>query len=112
MHLSAIIPVAVRWASLTATAALLGAVAVDLLAGSAGCSPAALRRLRRLAVAAAAVLLVAAVGELFVRTRTMLGHPGGLLTAVPLVVSRTHFGRIWLARVALIVATGVLARWP
>ncbi|HTO12066.1 MAG TPA: CopD family protein [Candidatus Binatia bacterium] len=94
---------------LTALAALLGALAVDRLAASADSLPAARRRLRRLATGAAVVLLLGSAAELLVRTQTMVGPGGSLVAGVPVVVARTHFGRIWLARVALIVATGVLA---
>jgi putative copper export protein/mono/diheme cytochrome c family protein len=101
---------AIRWVTLTATAALVGALAVDRLAASLGVPPIAGTRLRRLATGAAVVLLAGAFGELFVRAQTMVGPAGSVVAAVPAVVGRTHFGRIWLVRVALIVASGALAR--
>jgi putative copper export protein/mono/diheme cytochrome c family protein len=105
------VAILVRWVTLSATAALLGALAIDRLA-VAEPPPLARRRLGRFAIGAAVVLLLAAAGELLIRTRTMVGPNGSLVAGVPVVIARTHFGRIWLARVALIVATGLLSRVP
>jgi len=99
----------VRWVTLLATAALLGALAVDRLAVSAGTPAVARRRLRAFGVIAAGVLLLGTVGELVVRVHTMVGSGGSLLAGLPIVLARTHFGSIWVARLALIVATGALA---
>lgn len=109
MASSLIVAAVVRWITLTALAALLGALAVDRVAASAQPPPAVRRRLRRCATGAAVVLLLGSAAELLVRAQTMVGPGASLVAGVPVVVARTHFGRIWLARVALIVATGVLA---
>src|SRR5205823_4435654 len=107
------VAIVVRGVTLAATAALLGALALDaLIVPPAG--PAAVhRRLRRAAVIAAAVLLAGTVGELAVRTQAMVaGSATPLSAAVAAVVARTHFGRIWVVRLALVVAAGFLARSP
>ena len=103
------IAIVVRWVTLSALAALLGALAVDRLAASVEPPPSARRRLRRLAIGASAVLLLATVAELFVRAQTMVGPAASVLAGVPAVVARTHFGRIWLCRMALIAAAAALA---
>jgi putative copper export protein len=98
---------AVRWVTLLAMAAMLGALAVDTLI-----VPSALpaRRARRWAVVAALVLLLGTVGELLVRTATMTGLSwAALATDLPTVIARTHFGRIWVVRMVGIVAIAALA---
>ncbi len=102
----------VRWLALSATAALLGALALDaLVVPAAPAAPAAVRRrLHGCATLAAVVLLLGALAELLVRTQAMLGPSAGrLMTTVPVVIARTHFGRIWLGRIALIVAIVALS---
>jgi putative copper export protein/mono/diheme cytochrome c family protein len=97
----------VRWVTLLAMAAMLGALAVDTLI-----VPSALpaRRARRWAVVAALVLLLGTVGELLVRTATMTGSSWAALAAgLPTVIARTHFGRIWVVRMVGIVAIAALA---
>lgn len=94
---------AIRWLSLSALAALIGALALDVLILRAGAPElaAARRRVRKWTTLSAAVLLAATAGELIVRARTMSG--GGLgvaVSAVPLVLARTHFGLVWTARLA------------
>jgi len=109
-----VVATVVRGVTLAATAALLGALALDALIVPPAAGPAAVhRRLRRAAVAAAAVLLAGTVGELAIRTQAMVGGSvTPLSAAVAAVVARTHFGRIWIARLALVVTVGLLARWP
>ena len=103
----------VRGVTLAATAALLGALALDALIVPPAGPTAVHRRLRRAAVIAAAVLLAGTVGELAVRTQAMVaGSATPLSAAVAAVVARTHFGRIWVVRLALVVAAGFLARSP
>src|SRR5258705_6253498 len=101
---------AIRWAALLAMAAMLGALTVDTLVVPRGV-PAP--RARRWAVAGALVLLLATLGELLVRTATMTGGSWAALAArLPTVVTRTHFGRISVARVVGIVAISLLAARP
>jgi putative copper export protein/mono/diheme cytochrome c family protein len=97
----------VRWVTLLAMAAMLGALAVDILV-----MPRAVPapRARRWAVIGALVLLSGTIGELLVRTATMTGPSWAALVAgLPTVVARTHFGRIWIVRVVSIVAIAWLA---
>jgi putative copper export protein/mono/diheme cytochrome c family protein len=105
-----LIATVVRGVMLAATAVLLGALAVDVLVLPDTAPVPVRRRLRRCSLVAAAVLLLAAPAELLLRTQTMLGQSAGAPAGgVWLVVTRTHFGRIWLARCALTVAVGALA---
>src|SRR5205823_13951267 len=95
----------IRWLGLVALATLIGSLVLrDLvLPSSMRASPGA-RRLARLAIVCVVVLLATTVGELITRAQTMAG--GNLTTAiaaVPAVLSRTHFGAIWTARLALLV---------
>jgi putative copper export protein/mono/diheme cytochrome c family protein len=102
-----LVAVAVRWLALSALAVVLGALALDVFVMPGGASA---PRLRQWARAAALALLVGTLGELLVRTATMTGPSWAALSSgLPTVVSRTHFGRIWLARCVGIVAIAVLA---
>src|SRR6266545_2136966 len=86
-----------------ALAAVMGCLVLDLLVlpREAGELAVARRRLRMLSAIAVAVLMVATAGELLARTRTMSGGDlAGVRAALPLVLTRTHFGTIWMARVA------------
>jgi len=98
---------AVRWVTLLAMAAMLGALVVDTLIVP---RPITAARARRWAVTAAVVLLVGTVGELILRTSTMTGSAwAAVASGLPTVVERTHFGRIWIVRAASIVAIAFLA---
>jgi putative copper resistance protein D len=100
----------VRWFTLSATAAVLGALVVVafVLPRPTPAGPA--RRLRRWTTAAAIVLLLGVGAELILRTQAMTGSTSAaLLTGVPVVVAKTHFGRIWLVRAAAIGAILLLA---
>jgi len=93
----------VHWLGLMALAAVIGCLVLDLLVlpREAGELAVARRRLRMLSAIAIAVLMVATAGELLARTRTMSGGDlAGVRAALPLVLTRTHFGTIWMARVA------------
>jgi len=94
---------AVRWLSLSALAVLIGMLVLDvaILPPGAPELAGARRRLRRWIGAAVVVLAAASVGELILRARTMSGGGFALaLSVVPLVLTRTHFGLIWMARLA------------
>src|SRR5262245_11407551 len=107
MGLDMLVASAVRWVTLLAMAAMLGALVVDTLIVP---RPIAAARARRWAVVAAVVLLVGTIGELILRTSTMTGSAwAAVATGLPTVVERTHFGRIWLVRAASIVAISFLA---
>lgn len=96
----------VRWVGFVALAGLVGAIAVDCLVLPARAPElgATRDRLRALRVGGALVLLLASGGELLLRTATMSGAPlGAAMSALPPVLSRTHFGAIWSARVVLLI---------
>jgi len=98
----------VRWIALGALAGLVGGLAIEVLALRADdvdLSPVR-RRLRGWTVVCLCVLALTSVAELVLRARTLAG--GDLaqsVRAVPLVLSRTHFGTIWSARMLALVAS-------
>ena len=93
--------VIVQWWSLTALAALLGAVMLDVVVFP-HVSPdlsAARRHLGRWITVSAIMVLLASVASLMIRATTMAGgRPGTALAALAVVLTRTHFGTIWCAR--------------
>jgi putative copper export protein len=100
----------VRWIGFVALAGLVGGFVVDLFVLPPGAPEAAIvrRRLRMLRLGCATLLLLSAGGELWQRASTMSGGgPGPALQAVPAVLTRTHFGSVWIAR-----AAGLLALLP
>ena len=102
----------VRWLALGALAALVGGLGLEVLVLPAG-EPeiaSARRRLRAWSLACIAVLLLTTAGEIVLRARTMSG--GDLaqsVRVVPLIFSRTHFGAIWLGRMAVLAGLLVAA---
>lgn len=63
-----------------------------------------MRRLQRIVAAAIAVLAVSSIVLLIARSATMSGQPvSQALSAVPLVITSTHYGRVWLIRPAMLV---------
>ncbi len=105
----------IRWGALVALAALLGGLALDLLVlpRRAPELDAVRRRLRSWSLIWIVVLLLTTAGELVVRARTMSGSPlPAALTAVPLVLTRTHFGTIWIVRTAALAFLLLLALVP
>src|SRR5438876_11697585 len=98
----------IRWVALSAMAVVIGGLAIELvvLPSFAPEAAEARRRLRRIGVVALAVLTLASVGELVVRTVEMAGGgSSAALRAIPAVLGGTHFGIIWIARlVALTLA--------
>jgi putative copper export protein/mono/diheme cytochrome c family protein len=108
----------IRWLGLLALATLIGGLTLDLvvLPRAASELATARRRLGRLNTLAVAVLIATTAGELLTRTRTMSGGAlAGVLDALPLVLTRTHFGTIWIARFAvlglLLALSPARARW-
>jgi putative copper resistance protein D len=104
--------VIVQWWSLTAVAALLGAVVLDVVVLP-HISPelsAARRRLGRWITASAVMVLLASVASLMIRATTMAGgRPDLALAALPIILARTHFGVIWCAR--LLAAGAFVLVW-
>lgn len=108
--------IVVRWIGLGGLACLVGGLAVDVLVLPADAADLAAirRRLRRTTLVCVAVLALASLAELLLRARTLAGgdfaHAARVL---PLVLSRTHFGVVWSARLALVAAllvVGAIAR--
>jgi len=96
----------VRWVEFVALAGLVGGFVVDLvvLPARAPELAAARRRLRTLRGTCVAFLLLAAGGELWLRAGTMSGGgPAAALRVLPAVLTRTHFGSVWLARVGVLL---------
>ena len=98
-----LLPTVVRWLGLLALAALVGGLVVDLLVlprGVAALAPAR-ESLRRWTTAAVVVLILTSVADAVARARVMSGGDLAQATAaLPLVLTRTHFGAIWIARAA------------
>ena len=95
-----------------ALATLVGGLVVELvvLPPATPVVDGARRRLRRLAVLCLVVLVGTTAGDLVTRAQTMAG--GALpaaIAALPAVLTRTHFGAIWIARFALLALALVLA---
>ncbi len=96
--------VCTRWTSLAALAAVVGGVVMAVAVCPPGLTTVR-RRLARWNRAFAGLLLVATAGELLLRTRTMAGGGlGAALRAAPAVLARTHFGPVWAARAAMLLA--------
>jgi copper resistance protein D len=100
-----LLPTVGRWLGLVALAVLIGGLVVDLFVLPRGVAGLASTRefLRRWTTVAVLVLIVTSAGDLIARARVM---SGGDLTqataALPLVLARTHFGAIWIARAAVL----------
>ena len=104
-----VLPTAGRWLGLVALAAVVGGFALDLLVlpRDAPELTKARRRLRRWVAVAVAVLGVTTAGDLVGRARVMSGGDlSQAMAALPAVLTRTHFGAIWIARM---VALALLA---
>jgi copper resistance protein D len=103
----------VRWIGLVALAGLVGGFVVDLFILPAGVLETAVTRgrLRALRVGCTTLLLLAAGGELWLRAGTMSGGgPGAAMRAVPSVLTHTHYGSVWIARAAGLLALLPLSR--
>ena len=103
----------IRWVALGALAALLGGVAlqVTVLVGDSAELVAARRRLRSWSLVSGIALLVTTIAEFAIRLDTMTGGtPSEALLAIPAVLTRTHFGGIWIARVLMVLAAVMLCR--
>ena len=102
----------IRWVGFLALATLVGGLVVELvvLPHATPVVDGARRRLRRLAMLCLVVLLATTAADLVTRAQTMAG--GALpaaIAALPAVLTRTHFGVIWIARFALLALAFLLA---
>jgi copper resistance protein D len=97
----------VRWCELLALVIVIGGFALDILVlPPAEELAAARRRLRIWGTFGVAVLVVSACAVLVMRTLAMSGGGlAGLRAVLPIVLTRTHFGAIWVVRA---VALGLL----
>jgi putative copper resistance protein D len=96
-----------RWLGLLALAVLVGGLVLDcvVLPRHAGELVAARHRLQRWVGLAIVLLLVTSVIDLLARARVMSGsNLSQVGTALPLVLTRTHFGTVWIARAIILVA--------
>src|SRR5262249_24263625 len=101
----------VRWITLGALAGLIGGLVLTtvVLPPDDADLSSARRRPRAWHWACVATLVVAAAAELLLRARTLAGSElAHAVRVVPQVLSRTHFGTIWLARVIALAALAVL----
>jgi putative copper resistance protein D len=106
-HSAILVESLVRWLGLVALAVLVGGLVVDLavLPRNTAGSASSRARLGRWTAIAVVVLVLTSVGDLIGRARVMSGGDLAQATAaLPLVLTRTHFGAIWITRgVALAV---------
>jgi putative copper resistance protein D len=105
----------VRWIGFVALAGLAGGFVLDLIVLPAGAGEVAgaRRRLRVLRLGCISLLVLAAAGDLWVRAGTMSGGgPAGAWRAIPAVLARTHFGSVWIARLAGLLLLLALAGAP
>src|SRR4029077_19990033 len=96
-----------RWLGLLALAVLVGGLVLDcvVLPRPAGELVAARRRLQRWTSLAIVLLLVTSVIDLLARARVMSGGDLSQVgAALPLVLARTHFCTVWIARAIILVA--------
>ncbi len=104
---------AVRWLSLASLATLIGGLTVEtLLPRPDDANMEKVERdLRQWTVIAASVLLLTTVADLIVRVQTLTGSEAAIaLSAIPTVLERTHFGRVWTVRLGALVMVGLI-RW-
>src|SRR5262249_21696936 len=96
-----LVATAIRWIGFAALATLVGSEVVQtLVLPPAGASVDETgRKLRRLALWSALLLIGTTAGELVTRAEAMAGGSlGAAVSAIPAVLARTHFGTLWIAR--------------
>ena len=96
----------VRWLSLASLAALIGGLTLQSLIARAGDSSSAKvdRDVRRWTAIAVSALMLATVAELVIRAQTLTGSGAPTaLRAIPTVLERTHFGRMWCGRLGALM---------
>jgi putative copper resistance protein D len=70
-----------------------------------------IRRMRLLFAIGIAVVIAGSIADLLLRTAEMSGAPvRDIVPLLPAVVLRTHYGKLWLIRVAVLVIIAVLLR--
>ena len=111
--MTVVVAILVRWLALAALAGVIGGLALEVLVLPVDETDtvSARRRLRVWSLACIGVLLLTSAAEVVLRARTMGGGDWAeSVRVVPLVLSRTHFGVIWLGRIValatLVVAVG------
>ncbi len=113
-----LLPTIGRWLGLLALAVLIGGLVLDIfvLPRRAAELASARHRLWRWTMVALAVLVVTSAGDLIGRARIMSGGGFSQLSAtLPLVLTRTHFGAIWIGRavaLALLVIVSLSRALP
>ena len=110
--MTVVVAILVRWLALAALAGVIGGLALEVLVLPVDETDtvSARRRLRVWSLVCIGGLLLTSAAEVVLRARTMGG--GGWaesVRVVPLVLSRTHFGVIWLGRVVALAAVVVAA---
>jgi len=103
-----------RWLGLVALAVLVGGLTLDLaiLPRSVGALAQARRRLARWVGAAVLVLVATSVIDLLGRARVMSGGDLAQVgAALPLVLTRTHFGVVWMVRAGVLAALMAISTW-
>ena len=113
-----LLPTLGRWLGLLALAILVGGLVLELFVLPRDLAPleSARRRLRRWITVAVAILIVTSAGDLIARARVMSGGDlSQAMAALPLVLTRTHFGAIWISRatvLALLLAVSLSRALP
>jgi copper resistance protein D len=112
MELGAVV---LRWLSLSALALVVGALVLEavVMPGEEPALGVARRRLRRSVVGGVLLLMATTAGQLILRAQVMVG--GSMFAAVsalPMVLLRTHFGIIWIIRGGLLAAVIIAALAP
>ena len=101
-----------RWITVLSMAALIGGLGLDVLILPRDAHLLAARtRLRRWSRVWALALTVASLVELFLRASTMSGGDAeAALGAIPIVLARTHFGVVWMARLTALAVVLLAGR--
>jgi len=113
-----LLPTLGRWLGLLALAILVGGLVLELFVLPRDLAPleSARRRLRRWITVAVAILIVTSAGDLIASARVMSGGDlSQAMAALPLVLTRTHFGAIWISRatvLALLLAVSLSRALP
>lgn len=102
----------VRWLMLLSMAGLIGGLGLDVLVLPRTDELAPTRqRLTRWSGIWITALALTAVAELLLRSETMSGGGlAGAMTALPVVLARTHFGTLWIARIVALGLAAVFSR--
>jgi copper resistance protein D len=101
----------IRWIGLAALATLVGSLLLDVwVLPREPTELAAVRgRLRRLGMACVVTVVATTIGELLTRVQTMAGGElGAAVQAIPAALTRTHFGKVWIARFVLLALLAVV----